>query len=174
MILETHAHADHLSGAQFMRDKFPKSKLAIGENIKSLQKTFKHISNFKNFNENGLQFDLLLKDNSVCLVGSFKMKTLITPGHTPACVSYLINEKIIFTGDVLLMHDFVTGRCDFPGGSSEHTYNLTKGKLYTLPDNVKIFIGHDYMPNGRKLEYKSTIGIQKENDPHINSITPKK
>ena len=174
MILETHAHADHLSGAQFMKDKFPKSKLAIGENIKSVQKTFKHIFNFKNFNENGLQFDLLLKDNSVCSVGSFKIKTLFTPGHTPACVSYLINEKIIFTGDVLLMHDYGTGRCDFPGGSSEQMYNSIKKKLYTLPDNVKVFVGHDYMPNGRKLEYKSTIGIQKKLNPHINSITQKK
>ncbi|GIR20772.1 hypothetical protein CM15mP35_10330 [bacterium] len=77
-----------------------------------------------------MQFDLLLKDNSVCSVGSFKIKTLFTPGHTPACVSYLINEKIIFTGDVLLMHDFGTGRCDFPGGSSNKCIIQLKKIVY--------------------------------------------
>ncbi|MFT5170318.1 MAG: glyoxylase-like metal-dependent hydrolase (beta-lactamase superfamily II), partial [Candidatus Marinamargulisbacteria bacterium] len=117
-ILETHAHADHLSGSQFIKKQYPEAKLAISANIKSVQKTFKHVFNFKEFNENGIQFDVLLEDNETLNAGSLVIKVLYTPGHTPACVSYLVNDEIIFTGDVLFMHDYGTGRCDFPGGSS--------------------------------------------------------
>ena len=109
-VLETHAHADHLSGAQFIKNKYPNAILAIGANITKVQKTFKHIFNFKDFNENGFQFDRLLEDEKTFQAGSLSIKTLFTPGHTPACVSYLINQEALFTGDVLFMDDYEIGR----------------------------------------------------------------
>lgn len=145
-ILETHAHADHLSGSQFLKQAFPNAVLAIGANIKQVQKTFKHIFNFKEFNENGIQFDRLLEDNDVIKAGPITIKTLYTPGHTAACVSYLINDEAVFTGDVLFMHDYGTGRCDFPGGSAEQMYDSVTKRLYTLPDETRVFVGHDYLP----------------------------
>ena len=172
-ILETHAHADHLSGAQFIKKKYPEAQLAISENIKSVQKTFKHVFNFKEFNENGLQFDVLLQDNEELKAGSMVIKVLNTPGHTPACVSYLVNEEIVFTGDVLFMHDYGTGRCDFPGGSSEQMYDSVTQRLYTLPDSTKVFVGHDYLPGGRAVQYESTVGQQKELNPQLNATISK-
>ena len=172
-ILETHPHADHLSGSQFIKQAFPKAKLAIGENIKLVQKTFKHVFNFKNFNENGIQFDLLLQDNSELVFGNFIIKTLYTPGHTPACVSYLINEDVVFTGDVLFMHDYGTGRCDFPGGSSAQMYESVTKRLYTLPNHTRVFVGHDYLPKEREVKYETTIGKEKKLNPQLNETTSK-
>jgi len=170
--LETHAHADHLSGAQFIKDAFPNSKIAIGSRIKEVQKTFKHVFNFKEFNENGSQFDVLLDNNDVFKAGTLTIKTLNTPGHTPACVSYLINNEVVFTGDVLFMHDYGTGRCDFPGGSSEQMYTSVTQQLYTLPDETTVYVGHDYLPGGRPVQCQSTIGQQKQLNPQLNaSIT---
>lgn len=172
-ILETHAHADHLSGSQFIKEKYPDSKLAIGANIQNVQKTFKHVFNFKQFNENGIQFDLLLKDNEELQAGTLQIKTLNTPGHTPACVSYLINEKAVFTGDVLFMHDYGTGRCDFPGGSAADMYDSVTKRLYTLPDSTDVYVGHDYLPSGREVQYQSTIGQQKALNPQLNGTISK-
>lgn len=167
-ILETHAHADHLTGSQFLKERYPHAPIMIGENIKLVQKTFKHVFNFKEFNENGVQFDRLLKEHEVVTFGTLSVKTLYTPGHTPACSSYLINEEAVFTGDVLFMHDYGTGRCDFPGGSSESMYDSVANKLFSLPDDVKVFVGHDYQPNGRDVLYESTIGLQKKLNPQLN------
>ena len=172
-ILETHAHADHLSGSQFLKEAFPQAKLAIGKHITSVQKTFKHIFNFKDFNENGIQFDLLLADNSIIQAGTLSIKTLYTPGHTPACASYLINDKAVFTGDVLFMHDYGTGRCDFPGGSAESMYDSVTNRLYTLPDEIEVYVGHDYKPGGRDVRYQSTIAQQKKLNPQLNAKTSK-
>ncbi|MBT6121244.1 MBL fold metallo-hydrolase [bacterium] len=172
-ILETHAHADHLSGAQFVKAVFPEAKVAIGEDLKKVQTTFKHVFNFKEFNENGVQFDKLLEDNFVLKAGDLNIKTLFTPGHTPACVSFLVNDDVVFTGDVLFMHDYGTGRCDFPGGSSAQMFDSVKNRLYTLDDNVKVYVGHDYSPGGRDVAYESTIGKQKELNPQLNAKTTK-
>ena len=172
-ILETHAHADHLSGSQFIKQAFPKSKLAIGKNIQLVQSKFKHIFNFKDFNENGIQFDQLLEDESIFQAGTLSIKAMFTPGHTPACSSYLINNEAVFTGDVLFMHDYGTGRCDFPGGSSEMMYDSVTKRLYTLPDHTKVFVGHDYKPGGREVRYESTIGQQKKHNPQLNGTTTK-
>ncbi|MBT5954595.1 MBL fold metallo-hydrolase [bacterium] len=172
-ILETHAHADHLSGSQFIKAVFPDAKVAIGDEITKVQTTFKHVFNFKEFNENGVQFDKLLEDNFVLKAGALNIKTLSTPGHTPACVSFLINDEAVFTGDVLFMHDYGTGRCDFPGGSSAQMFDSVKNRLYTLDDNVKVFVGHDYLPGGRDVAYESTIGKQKELNPQLNAQTTK-
>ncbi|RAP38987.1 MBL fold metallo-hydrolase [Candidatus Marinamargulisbacteria bacterium SCGC AAA071-K20] len=172
-ILETHAHADHLSGAQLIKQDYPTVKIAIGAKIKDVQKTFKHVFNFKDFNENGIQFDILLEDNSTLAAGSLSIKTLYTPGHTPACVSYYINEDSVFTGDVLFMHDYGTGRCDFPGGSSEQMYDSVKNRLYTIPDQTKVYVGHDYLPGGRAVQYESTIAQQKQLNPQLNDTITK-
>jgi glyoxylase-like metal-dependent hydrolase (beta-lactamase superfamily II) len=172
-ILETHAHADHLTGAQFLKEKLPQAKLAIGENITKVQSKFKHIFNFKEFNENGVQFDMLLKDNSTIHAGSISIKILFTPGHTPACSSYLINNEAVFSGDVLFMDDYGTGRCDFPGGSSADMYDSVTKRLYTLPDHTKVYVGHDYKPGGRELRYESSISKQKTSNPQLNQHTTK-
>lgn len=172
-ILETHAHADHLTGSQFLKERYPKAKIGIGANITLVQKTFKHIFNFKEFNENGVQFDILLKENEILNAGTLSLKILYTPGHTPACSSYLINNEAVFTGDVLFMHDYGTGRCDFPGGSAEAMYESVTKKLYSLPDNIKVYVGHDYLPGGRDVQFESTIGEQKKYNPQLNGSISK-
>jgi glyoxylase-like metal-dependent hydrolase (beta-lactamase superfamily II) len=172
-ILETHAHADHLTGSQFLKPLLGNPKVVIGANIKLVQKTFKTIFNFKDFNENGVQFDQLLDDNSEIQAGSLTIKTLYTPGHTPACVSYYINQEAVFTGDALFMHDYGTGRCDFPGGSSETLYNSVSNRLYTLPDETIVYVGHVYANTDKKEFYKSTIGIQKESNIQLSKHTTK-
>lgn len=171
-ILETHAHADHLSSSQFLQKQFPQAAIAIHENIKEVQKTFKTIFNFdRDFNPDGSQFDLLLKDQQELQAGKLHIKVYHTPGHTPACVSLLIDDNL-FTGDALFMPDSGTGRCDFPEGSSEKLYNSIR-KLYQLPENIKIYVGHDYQPNGRNLEFQTTIGEEKRSNIQLNEKTTK-
>jgi glyoxylase-like metal-dependent hydrolase (beta-lactamase superfamily II) len=127
--LETHAHADHLTGAQELKKRLPNIKLAIGENITKVQSVFKKIYNLpEKFIPNGSQFDLLLKENQILNAGSIEIKVLFTPGHTPACASYLIGDAV-FTGDAIFMPDTGTGRCDFPAGSSEALYDSIAEKL---------------------------------------------
>ena len=172
-ILETHAHADHLSGSQFLKPLLGSPKVAIGANIKKVQSTFKTIFNFKDFNENGVQFDELLDDNSITSAGTLLIKTLYTPGHTPACSSYYINNEAVFTGDALFMHDYGTGRCDFPGGSSAALYDSVTNRLYTLPDSTKVYVGHDYRPDGRDVLYESSIGLEKKKNPQLSATTTK-
>ena len=166
-ILETHAHADHLSGSQYLKKYWPDATLAIGKNITKVQKNFKTIFNFKDFNENGVQFDRLLEDSETFSAGSLSVHVMYTPGHTPACSSYVINNEAVFTGDVLFMHDYGTGRCDFPGGSSADMYDSVTKRLYTLHDDVRVYVGHDYKPGGRDWQYESTIGQQKRGNRQL-------
>lgn len=156
LIIETHAHADHLSGAVKLKEEFPKAQIAVGKNIDKVQKTFKSIFNLKDLNIDGSQFDILLNEQEEVTFGSLSIKTLFTPGHTPACSSYLINGHL-FTGDTLFMPDYGTGRCDFPAGSAEDLYDSIVGKIYTLDPKIEYYTGHDYQPGGRALRYKATI-----------------
>lgn len=172
LIMETHAHADHLSGAPELKKKFPNAKTAIGEKITLVQSAFSKAFNFKGFKNDGSQFDLLLKDGETISAGSIKIKTIATPGHTPACSSYLI-EDMVFTGDSLFMPDFGTGRCDFPAGDAGVMYDSIMNKLYSLPDSTKVYTGHDYQPGGRELKYQSTIGEEKEKNIHLKKGTAK-
>ena len=129
-ILETHAHADHISGAQLLKKAYPDAKIAIGERIKMVQETFKPIFGFgEEFKTDGSQFDLLLKENKSFNAGSIEIETIFTPGHTPACSSYKIEESI-FTGDAMFMPDGGTGRCDFPKGNAKNLYNSITNRLY--------------------------------------------
>ncbi len=170
-ILETHAHADHLSGAQHIKQQFPDAQVAIGRRITEVQKIFRDLFNLgDNFPVDGCQFDRLLDDNEVVEAGSLKFEVIFTPGHTPACATYKFDDAI-FTGDSLFMPDSGTGRCDFPGGSARDMYRSITERLYTLPDDTRVFVGHDYQPGGREVMNQSTIGEQKTSNIHLRADT---
>lgn len=163
-VLETHAHADHLSGARRIQQRFPEARVAIGANITEVQTLFKDVFNLPDdFPTDGRQFDELLEDEETVEAGSLDVDVMYTPGHTPACASYVIGDAV-FTGDALFMPDFGTGRCDFPGGSSEDMYHSVTERIYSLPDDYRTFVGHDYQPGGRDVEYQATIADQKANN----------
>lgn len=172
--LETHAHADHLSGAQELKKRFPGMKLAIGERITQVQSVFKKVYNLpEQFIPNGSQFDLLLKEGERLRAGSIELEVLFTPGHTPACASYLIGDAV-FTGDAIFMPDTGTGRCDFPAGSSEMLYRSISEKLFKLPDETRVFVGHDYKGNGtRDPQWETSIGEQKRANIQLRAETSK-
>lgn len=166
--LETHAHADHLSSAFYLRRKFPEINIGIGKEIVKVQKVFKEKFNLRELHTDGAQFDRLFEDGEVVEAGSLSFKVIHTPGHTPACASYLFGNSV-FVGDTLFMPDFGTARVDFPEGSAHDLYRSIHDKLYNLPDDTKVYVGHDYQPGGRELLYKTTIGEQKEKNVQIKA-----
>jgi len=158
-IIDTHAHADHLTGSQDLKERLG-AKVAIGEHITTVQSVFKGVFDLpESFATDGSQFDALIPEGGTVEAGTLSFEAIATPGHTPACMTWKI-EDMIFTGDSLFMPDFGTGRCDFPAGSAEDLYDSIQ-KLYALPDDTRVFVGHDYMPNGRELRYETTIGESK-------------
>ena len=169
-ILETHAHADHLSSSQVLKSLFPKAKIIISEKIKDVQEVFKKHFNIDYLKADASQFDQLLRDFEEIRFGSLSMKAIPTPGHTPACMSYLF-DGVVFTGDALFMPDYGTGRCDFPKGSARELYHSISKNLYTLPDETKVFVGHDYSPNGRQMLFETTIGESKQKNIQLKSST---
>ncbi len=169
-ILETHAHADHLSGAQYIKQQFADTKVAIGERITEVQHIFAGLFGLgENLASDGRQFDRLLQDGETVSAGTLSFEVLFTPGHTPACATYKFGDAI-FTGDSLFMPDSGTGRCDFPGGSAQAMYHSIQ-RLYQLPDDTRVFVGHDYQPGGREVKNQSTIGEQKAHNIHLNANT---
>lgn len=165
-ILETHAHADHLSAAPFLREQLG-AKVGIGEHIKGVQKIFKEVFNLeKEFLPNGADFDHLFSDEETFSVGELSFKVIHTPGHTPADLAYLVNDQALFVGDTLFLPDVGTARCDFPGGSSQTLYRSIK-KLLSLPADTKMYICHDYPKEGRSHEYLTTVGEQRERNIHV-------
>jgi len=165
-ILETHAHADHLSGSSIIQEAFPQAKIGVGERITEVQKVFKTIFDLPaDFPTDGRQFDVLLSEEKPLQAGTLSIRSIFTPGHTPACATYQIADAI-FTGDALLMPDMGTGRCDFPGGSADDLYNSVQ-KIYELPDATRVFVGHDYQPGGREVECETTVGQQKQKNVQI-------
>ena len=174
MILETHAHADHLSSSQDLKDLFPDAPLAIGENIKLVQKTFKPVFNMpESFITDGSQFDRLLKDGETVKCGTLEFSVIFTPGHTPACASYLFGKNL-FTGDALFMPDSGTGRCDFPEGSAKNLYHSVHERLYKLPDDTLVHTAHDYQPGGREIRFCCPLKEQKEKNIQIQKETKEK
>jgi glyoxylase-like metal-dependent hydrolase (beta-lactamase superfamily II) len=166
-IMETHAHADHLSGSQALKKAFPQAKLAIGANIVKVQQVFKEAFDLpEDFQPDGHQFDRLLHEGETLQAGTVAVQVLFTPGHTPACATYRVDD-MLFTGDALFMPDFGTGRCDFPAGSARDLYRSITGKLYSLPDSTRVFVGHDYQPGGRELRYETTIGESKRSNVQL-------
>ncbi len=170
-ILDTHAHADHLSGMARLKERYPEAVTVVGSRFPEVQAFFTGIFDCKQLvNQDGSQFDRMLENTAIFDAGSLQIQALHTPGHTPACVTYKI-EDALFTGDAMLMPDSGTGRCDFPNGSAEVLYESVVEQLYTLPDETRVFVGHDYQPGGRKLQYETTIGQAKRSNTHLRSGT---
>jgi glyoxylase-like metal-dependent hydrolase (beta-lactamase superfamily II) len=166
-IFETHAHADHLSGSQVLKRRYPEAQIGVGARIVEVQRLFKQVFELpEDFPTDGRQFDVLLEDRSVVQAGSIAIETRFTPGHTPACATYKI-EDAVFTGDALFMPDMGTGRCDFPGGSAQDLYRSIQERIYTLPDDTRVFVGHDYQPGGRELRWVTSLADQKANNKQL-------
>jgi glyoxylase-like metal-dependent hydrolase (beta-lactamase superfamily II) len=169
-VLDTHAHADHLSGFQGLKRELG-AKIGIGEQIGKVQAVFKGLFNLhESFPTDGSQWDVLLRDGEALHAGSLTIEPIHTPGHTPADYTYKIRDAI-FTGDTMFMPDFGTGRCDFPGGSAEDLYDSITTRLYTLPDETRVFVGHDYQPGGRELRYETSIGASKLENIQLRADT---
>lgn len=167
-LLESHVHADHLSAAPYIQMEVG-GKIGIGSHITDVQETFGKIFNEgTEFQRDGSQFDKLFVEGDTFHIGQLRGDVLHTPGHTPACMTYVIGDAA-FVGDTLFMPDFGTARCDFPGGSSENLFASIK-KILTLPDATRIFVGHDYKAPGREhYAWETTVGEQKKKNIHIKS-----
>ncbi|NMM45491.1 MBL fold metallo-hydrolase [Rhodospirillaceae bacterium KN72] len=164
-ILETHVHADHLSAAPYLKEKLG-GKIAIGARIDIVQGVFKRIFNAEeDFATDGRQFDLLLDDAASFKLGSIDATVIHTPGHTPACSTYVIGDAA-FVGDTLFMPDFGTARCDFPGGDARVLYKSIQ-KILALPPETRIFLCHDYAPNGREYIWETTVAAEKAENIHV-------
>ena len=167
-ILETHAHADHLSAAPYLQNQLG-GKIGISEKIKVIQDTFGKVFNEgTEFQRDGSQFDRLFSEGDSFHIGQLRGDVMHTPGHTPACVTYVIGDAA-FVGDTLFMPDFGTARCDFPGGSSETLYQSIQ-KILSLPDATRIFVCHDYKAPGRdEFAWETTVGDQKAQNVHVGA-----
>ena len=167
-LLESHVHADHLSAAPYIQEKVG-GKIGIGSRITDVQETFGKIFNEgTEFQRDGSQFDKLFVEGDNFHIGQMRGDVLHTPGHTPACLTYIIVDAA-FVGDTLFMPDFGTARCDFPGGSSEKLFSSIQ-KILTLPDATRIFVGHDYKAPGREeYAWETTVGEQKAKNVHIGN-----
>ena len=171
-LLETHVHADHLSAAPYLQDALG-GKIGIGDRIKIVQDTFGKVFNEgTEFQRDGSQFDALFVEGDSFHIGQMRADVLHTPGHTPACLTYVIGDAA-FVGDTLFMPDFGTARCDFPGGSSETLYDSVQ-KILALPDATRIFVGHDYKAPGREVfAWETTVGEQKAKNVHVGNNASK-
>ena len=167
-LLESHVHADHLSAAPYLQEKLG-GKIGIGDRITVVQDTFGKVFNEgTEFQRDGSQFDQLFQQGDTFHIGQMRGEVMHTPGHTPACLTYVVGDAA-FVGDTLFMPDFGTARCDFPGGSSEMLYQSIQ-KILALPDETRIFVGHDYKAPGRdEYAWETTVGEQKAKNIHIGA-----
>ena len=165
-VLETHVHADHLSAAPYIQERLG-GKIGIGDQITVVQHTFGKVFNEgTRFQRDGSQFDQLFREGDSFAIGDMSVQVLHTPGHTPACLTYVIGDAA-FVGDTLFMPDFGTARCDFPGGSAEVLFDSVQ-KILQLPNETRIFVAHDYKAPGREnFAWESTVGAQKSRNVHI-------
>lgn len=166
LILETHAHADHLSGGPYIKSQLG-GQIAIGEHIADVQKIFRDIFNLESdFGVRGQQFDILFKGGDTFSIGSLIARVMHTPGHTPACLTYLI-EDAAFVGDTLFQPDYGSARADFPGGDARNLFQSMK-KILSLPQSTRIYTCHDYLAAGRDhFEWESTVCQQREKNIHV-------
>lgn len=165
-VLETHAHADHLAGGHWLRDKSG-APLVIGARIAEVQKVFAPRFGMDDLPTDGRQFDVLVEDGATLPLGNLTIRVMHTPGHTPACLTYLIGDAA-FVGDTLFMPDYGTARCDFPGGDAA-TLHASIQKILALPPETRIFVGHDYLPTGR-ADYacETSVAAQKAGNIHVH------
>ena len=164
-LIETHVHADHLSAAPYIQEKLG-GKIGIGENIITVQETFGKIFNEgTEFQRDGSQFDALFKDGDVYEIGGLRAFAIYTPGHTPACMTHVIGNAA-FVGDTLFMPDGGSARADFPGGDAGTLYDSIQ-KVLALPNEMRLFMCHDYGPNGRNIEWETTVGDEKKHNIHV-------
>ncbi|MCL1635406.1 MBL fold metallo-hydrolase [Luteimonas sp. SX5] len=167
-LLETHAHADHLSAAHWLKRQFPDAVLAIGDGIRTVQETFRPIFNLgASFATDGSQFDRLFAADEIFSIGGLRARVIPVPGHTSDSSAYLIGDAL-FTGDSLFMPDAGSARCDFPGGSAATLYRSIQ-RLFELPDGTRVFVCHDYGPGGRAVACETTIGEQKRANIHVGN-----
>ncbi|MDH0304100.1 MULTISPECIES: MBL fold metallo-hydrolase [unclassified Pseudomonas] len=169
-ILDTHVHADHLSAAAYLKQELGGS-IAIGAQITQVQKVFGTLFNAEpGFARDGSQFDVLFEDEEGFRIGNLHARALHTPGHTPACMSYMVEdagETALFVGDTLFTPDYGTARCDFPGASARTLYKSIR-RLLAFPDQTRLFMCHDYLPGGRELCYVTTVAEQRADNIHIH------
>ena len=169
-ILETHAHADHLSAGHWLKQRLPGARLAIGEGIRTVQKTFRPIFNLgDHFPVDGSQFDHLFAAGEVFHIGALEGRVIPVPGHTNDSNAFLVGDAL-FTGDSLFMPDAGTARCDFPGGDAATLYRSIR-TLFELPGETRVFVCHDYAPGGRAFACETTIGEQKRSNIHVHDGT---
>ncbi|GEM80872.1 MBL fold metallo-hydrolase [Vibrio superstes] len=170
-ILETHVHADHLSAASYVRERSG-AAMATGREITTVQSTFKQVFGLEEFVADGSQFDLLLADDEAIPLGASNIRVMHTPGHTPSCVTFVVNDSAAFVGDTIFMPDMGTARCDFPGGDAEILYASIQ-KILELPPETELYMCHDYGPNGRECLYKTTVAEQKQSNIHVHDGSAK-
>lgn len=170
-LLETHVHADHLSAASYLKDRLG-GQIAIGEHITLVQSFFGQLFNLgAEFRCDGSQFDRLLRDGDRLALGTLQLQALHTPGHTPACMTYLMghgDERVAFVGDTLFMPDYGSARCDFPGGDAHALFRSIQ-KVLALPPQTRLYMCHDYPPAGRAVRYETTVAEQREHNIHVHS-----
>ena len=164
-ILETHAHADHLSAAQHLKRQVG-GRIGIGARITEVQRIFKEVFNLeRTFNTDGTQFDHLFEDGETFLIGRQEARVMYTPGHTPACATYVIGDAA-FVGDTLFMPDGGTARADFPGGDAATLYRSIH-RILALPPETRLFVCHDYQPGGREPRWETTVAEERERNIHV-------
>jgi glyoxylase-like metal-dependent hydrolase (beta-lactamase superfamily II) len=168
-LLETHVHADHLSAAPYLKERLG-GQIAIGAQVTHVQDVFGKLFNAGlNFAHDGSQFDRLLSDGETFTVGALQARAIHTPGHTPACMTYVVSDGVqtaAFVGDTLFMPDYGTARCDFPGGDARTLYRSIN-KVLSLPADTRLYLCHDYQPGGRPLQFVSTVAEQRAHNIHI-------
>ena len=169
-VLETHAHADHLSAAAFIKDNTG-ATTAIGEGILKVQQVFGPMLAANDVQADGSDFDRLLGDGEHFKIGALDVEVIATPGHTPACVSYRIGDAV-FVGDTLFMPDYGTARCDFPGGDARQLYRSIR-RLLSLPEQTRLYLCHDYKAPGRdRFAWETTVGEERRSNPHVRDGIP--
>lgn len=165
-LLETHAHADHLSAAPYLKEKLG-GQIAIGAEIKTVQSVFKTIFNARDIFTDGRDFDVLFAEGDTFKIGELSVEVLHTPGHTPACVTYLLEGQDAFVGDTIFMPDYGTARCDFPGGDAAILFASIQ-KLLSLPPETRLHLCHDYPPPEREAAWITTVAEQRAKNIHVH------
>ena len=170
-ILETHVHADHLSAAPYLKARLG-GQVAIGAEVTRVQHVFGDLFNVEaEFRRDGSQFDRLFVDGDTFQVGGVNVRVMHTPGHTPACVTYVVDDgyrQVAFVGDTLFMPDYGTARCDFPGGDASTLYRSIQ-RVLSLPPDTRLYMCHDYQPGGRPVQFETTVAQEREHNVHVHT-----